>query len=88
MPMTIGLTLGHAQAAAVERAQRRLDRITGLTLGGGGDLVARLPGRFDGGFERGVGHGAISCGMNGLGGYNGRALCWQSRRGLARSRKD
>ena len=46
VPVAVVLPLGHAQRPAVERGQRRLDRLARLTLGGGGDRVAGPPTRL------------------------------------------
>mmetsp|Transcript_18116 Transcript_18116/g.28068 ORF Transcript_18116/g.28068 Transcript_18116/m.28068 type:complete len:296 (-) Transcript_18116:65-952(-) len=56
MPAAIVLLLRHAQAAAIKGSQSILNRIAGLSRGGGRDGVTRLPGGFNGGFKLCVGH--------------------------------
>jgi hypothetical protein len=53
----IPLRFGDARPAAVEEIERRIDRLAVGAFGGGRQIGATLPGGFDGGLKRGIGHG-------------------------------
>jgi len=83
MSLIVGTRFGHAQDAAVQRLQRRFDRVAGVALGVGGDRVAGIPRGFDGGFQRGVhgdvGHGGGFLWFAGVGAYSPVRITAQCR---------